>query len=235
MIENTEKKTGFLHWFDNFWYHYKWHSIVAIFLVFTITVCSVQMCTKDNPDAYIMYAGNTVISKTNGEGGISPFQTATASLKKHAEDYNGDGEVYVAFNSLYILNEEEIKAIEDEGDYDIDRTYIQNNHNELTQMLSYGDYFIFILSTDLYLEFSAASELPLFTPLANYASSDSLSYAADDAVYLNSTKLATEPVFCDLPSDTVVCFRVRSEVALFKGNDAQYQNSEKILRDILSK
>ena len=235
MNENTEKKTGFLAWFDNFWYHYKWHSIVALFLVFTIVICTFQMCTKDNPDAYVMYAGNTVISKTNGEGGISPHQIATSSLKKHAEDYNGDGEIYLAFNSLYILNEDEIKEIEDEGDYDIDRTYIQSNHNELTQMLSYGDYFVFILSTDLYREFSASSELPLFSPLASYASSDSLSYLAPDAVYLSSTKLGSEPVFSDLPSDTVVCFRIRSEVALFKGNDAQYQNSEKLLREILSK
>ena len=235
MNENTEKKTGFLLWLDNFWYHYKWHSIVALFLVFTITICSVQMCTKDNPDVYVMYAGNTVISKTNGEGGISPFQTATSSLKKHAEDYNGDGEVYLAFNSLYILNEDEIKAIEEKGDYDLDRTYIQSNYSELTQMLSYGDYFIFILSTDLYLDFKNSSDLPLFSPLGQYASSDSLSYAGDDAVYLNSTKLAAAPIFSDLPADTVVCFRIRSEVSLFRGDEAQYQSSEKLLRQILSK
>ena len=234
MNENTEKKTGFLAWFDNFWYHYKWHSIVAIFLVFTIVICTVQTCTKDNPDVYVMYAGNTVISKTNGDGGISPFQTATSSLKKYTEDYNDDGEIYLAFNSLYILNESEIKEIEKEGDHDIDRTYIKSNHNELTQMLSYGDYFVFILSTDLYREFSASSELPLFTPLAPYASSQELQYLDENAVYLSSTKLGSEPVFSDLPSDTVVCFRIRSEVALFKGNDAQYQNSEKLLRQILS-
>ena len=28
---------------ENFWYHYKWHSIVALFLVITLVICALQL------------------------------------------------------------------------------------------------------------------------------------------------------------------------------------------------
>ena len=31
---------------SNFWYYYKWHTIVALFIVFVVTVCTLQTCSK---------------------------------------------------------------------------------------------------------------------------------------------------------------------------------------------
>ena len=53
---------------ENFFYHYKWHTLIALFLIFTITVCTLQTCQKSSYDAYIMYAGGTNISSTPKEG-----------------------------------------------------------------------------------------------------------------------------------------------------------------------
>ena len=36
---------------QNFIYHYKWHTVVALFLVVTIIICSLQFCTKEEYDA----------------------------------------------------------------------------------------------------------------------------------------------------------------------------------------
>ena len=61
---DEKQKTGdislrspFLKKLDNFFYHYKWHSIVALFLVVVLTVTLVQACSKETFDVEVMYAG----------------------------------------------------------------------------------------------------------------------------------------------------------------------------------
>ena len=65
---------------ENFFYHYKWHTIVALFLIVTITICSVQMCSKDSYDVYVMYAGNRDIKSMKNEGDVSEFSKVYKSL-----------------------------------------------------------------------------------------------------------------------------------------------------------
>ena len=57
------KKAGF---FENFWYHYKFHTIAVVFAVFVLTVGILQLVGKTNPDIYIMYAGEKFYENTNG-------------------------------------------------------------------------------------------------------------------------------------------------------------------------
>ena len=62
---NNEKKpqgelhlrSPFLKKLDNFFYHYKWHTVAALFLAIVIIVCSLQTCSKESYDVEIMYAG----------------------------------------------------------------------------------------------------------------------------------------------------------------------------------
>ena len=85
----TEAKIG------NFFYHYKWHTIIGLFLVFVFVICSLQFCSRESYDVHVMYAGPK---------GLVSAQThaAAVSLEGIARDYNGDGEVKVSFNTLYI-------------------------------------------------------------------------------------------------------------------------------------
>ena len=46
------KKASF---FENFWYHYKFHTIAALFGIFVLVVGILQLTGKTNPDIYIMY------------------------------------------------------------------------------------------------------------------------------------------------------------------------------------
>ncbi|MBR5314827.1 MAG: hypothetical protein IKU45_05400, partial [Clostridia bacterium] len=48
-----------LKWLDNFWYHYKWHVIIGLFVIVFLVVAIGQMIDKDKVDAYVMYAGPT--------------------------------------------------------------------------------------------------------------------------------------------------------------------------------
>ena len=92
---------------ENFWYHYKWHSLVALFLVFTILVCSLQMCEKNNYDIYITYAGGKEISRTVEGGDVSEYASFVSTLASLGCDYDGDGVSSVSFSSLFILSDDE--------------------------------------------------------------------------------------------------------------------------------
>ena len=106
-------KGKFGTWLENFLYHYKWHTIVALFLIVTITICSVQMCSKDSYDVYVMYAGSRDIKSMKNEGDVSEFSKVYKSLTEVTEDFDGNGENMPSLEALYMLSSEEIKKIEE--------------------------------------------------------------------------------------------------------------------------
>ena len=58
-----EEKQSFSKWLDNFWYHYKWHTIAVIFVLAVAIVCTVQLVNRSDYDAVIAYAGSKNVSK----------------------------------------------------------------------------------------------------------------------------------------------------------------------------
>ena len=66
----------------NFWYHYKWHSVVALVVVIALLVCTLQLCKKESYDTYILYAGSKSIGRTGEGGGDAEIETVTSSLEK---------------------------------------------------------------------------------------------------------------------------------------------------------
>jgi hypothetical protein len=86
---------------QNFIYHYKWHTVVALLLVVAILVCSFQFCAKEEYDAYILYAGSKNIGRTAEDGDVAEIATVISSLKRITGDFdeNGDWKDYEAFDS----------------------------------------------------------------------------------------------------------------------------------------
>lgn len=79
---------------DNFWYHYKWAVIAAVFGIIVVTVLVVQVATKTRPDY-------TVCMVTQQELSLSATNRLQAEFAAVGEDRNGDGEVVV---KLQVLN-----------------------------------------------------------------------------------------------------------------------------------
>lgn len=216
----------------NFWYYYKWHTVALLFLVFAITVCSLQMCSSTVPDAYVMYAGGKSFAVKSEDNDVAPHLAALSSLKRFCEDYNGDGEVIVELETYYIPTGAQIAEIENAGGF-VDTVYVNNNKSDFGEMLMYGDYLILIMSEELFLEHYTLASANPFAPLSQYASGDGPVYLNDYAIYLNSTALGKTPEFSDLPSDTVIAFRVYSEVPLFRPDKETYSRCERMLENIL--
>ena len=113
MNERDEKITGgdivlpqskIGKFFDNLWYHYKWHIIIIGFFVTVFTICFVQCTTTERPDILITYAGGYHL---NGEEKHEIDKLLT-SLMKGKDDEEA---MSVAINPYAINSEEELKKL----------------------------------------------------------------------------------------------------------------------------
>lgn len=224
--------------FENFWYHYKWHTIVAVFVIFVVAICSFQMCSKEKYDSYIIYAGPKQIKKTSETGDIPPYSTFCSSLGKVCLDFDENGTVSVAFKDLFMLSDAEIKEIESLQGYEVNYNVITENNQIFRDLMANSDYYVCLLSDDLYNTYKTLDGVELFVPLAAYANEDNgLVYKDECAVYLSSTGFYSLPGICDLPDDTVLCLRKITPLGShFNKSDSEkhFKRSEEIVSNILS-
>lgn len=236
----VKMKSPVIAWFDNFWYHYKWQSIIALFLVLVVIVCSVQMCSKESYDTYIMYAGHKNILHTSKDGDIPEYNVILSSLKRVSADYDGDGKVTPAFSNLFVMSEEmkqQIQAELKDGET-VNEALLSTDKKTLTDRIMYSEYYVCLLSREVYEEYRVISDLPMFAPLAPYTSEGSeYEWAGEDAIYLRSTDFYELAGICDLPEDTVVVLRMKSEMSsVFGGdkNNEMFARAEEVVRNILA-
>lgn len=85
--ENRVKPKGFKAIVENFWYHYKFHTIVFVIVLVTLAVSITQCATKTDYDYKIVVATRSVTLST------FQLQAMTEELNRYGEDLNGDGEV----------------------------------------------------------------------------------------------------------------------------------------------
>lgn len=73
---------------DNYWYYYKWYTVIGIFVVIVMSVIGYQMVTKTVYDNGIVVAGNVPSTLAD----VDAFRNDILPLYK---DTNGDGEVNI--------------------------------------------------------------------------------------------------------------------------------------------
>jgi len=88
--------------------HYKWHILIALFFTVVITVMTVQMCTRDEHDISVMYAGPAVITDSQNAA-------IESALGKLVKDNDGDGKVEALLYDLVIMSDTELSAAYDKG------------------------------------------------------------------------------------------------------------------------
>ena len=228
-------KTPLLSWLENFWYHYKWYTIVGAFLVFAFVVLSLQMCSKTSFDAHIIYAGNHEIKRVSDDGDTSPYNKMLGELKLAVGDTDGDGTVNIDLRDLFVVNDAEAEELVGSLDgYEINENLVKEDSETLYQLMLMSDYYVCFLSERLYTEYSAQYS-GLFEPIAKYAAEDGeYVYLDECAIYLNSVgDFATMPEISRLPSDTVICLRSLSEMSEMRYKDT-FKEAEDIVRNILA-
>ena len=100
---------------ENFWYYYKWHTIVGVFLVFVAVVLLLQTCGKVKTDAYILYAGPHDVSRVAQNGDISEYESILSTFKRVCKDQDGDGLTTIALLDLLVVNQSEANRLLEEN------------------------------------------------------------------------------------------------------------------------
>ena len=226
---------------ENFWYHYKWHTIISAFVVTIILICSFQMCTRTVYDVHILYAGDFKLLKTSADGDIAPYLGTVSSFERVCDDFDESGSAEVNLLDLFVMTPEQISefyASGDSSDKEINEIQIRDNTKALETSLLMSNYYVCFLSKELFLKYDELHGGAIFSELEAYTDADGeYEYASSRGIYLSSLDFYEMAYICNLPGDTVVCLRKLSEVSnTFGGSNAEedFRRSEELLRSILS-
>ena len=136
MKEETRKKI------DNFWYYYKIHVLVVVFILFVAGVFIKDIVTKVDYDYSVAFVTEEMMTDEE----ISSIQSV---LEKEAEDSNGDGEIHVEVQNYTIP----------QGD-SADPQLVAAGQTKLTVDIQDGTSMIFFLSPGCYESYKDSGVLP---------------------------------------------------------------------------
>ena len=218
---------------ENFWYHYKWHTIAAVFALFVIIVCTVQCASNTKYDIQILYAGDHVFSR-NAIDGTYPVMSST--LADFADDYDKNGETNVTFLDLCAVNKDEYDKMQNAPPL----TRVQQDTTTLKQNMDSSQYYICFLSERLFRQYSEGENNEgRFAKIAGYAADGhEYDYVSEYGIRLSSLDIKDLPGFAGLDAEnTIVCIRnVDVTSMIFRKSESQklFKNSEAMLRELLS-
>ncbi len=218
-----------IKWLENYWYHYKWHTLIVLFFAVTLIIVTVQMINKDNPDVMLLYAGPATI---NADQRAEMEHAVELVMGK---DHNGDGEKDAMLNSIELLTDAQVEAArkeyQDRGEeFLFNGAVMAQNRETFTRDIFMGQQSICLLDPYWY---ELVRENDGFLEL-----SEVLGYTPDGAVdgycvRLRDTGFGSYfTAFHILPEDTVICFR-RESYSKNEAVEEQYTVSKQIFRDIM--
>ncbi len=209
----------FLKWLDNYWYHYKWHTIIVSFFIIIGLISIVQLFNRTSYDAYIMYVGDETIPDTQ-------YQDILDSLKKVSKDYNGDKEQNINFSKMSFISDEEHEMAST-----VNASTVQYLSNMVVQ-----PYYIYLMSPVVY---DTYKDSGIFVPISELVQGLPADWYYDDtAIYFDKTDFANSFAGVnDLGEDTLLVLKIvpySSSKSVTKAEKTAYENHLDILKNILS-
>lgn len=220
-------------WLSNYWYHYKWTTIVVAFFVTVFAIGIYQMASKDDYDTQIVYAGPALLMQEDQIQGINEAFKAILP-----EDYNNDGQKTLVIHDFTILSDrqyaQKVEEAEEAGEGGIafDPSTRNNYISNIMTLYSTGQSSISLLDPYVYNIFIMQDA---YVPLEEVLG-EKPAYALDDySVRLSDTPFGQYFAALDiLPEDTVLCFRKASELSTSDKTRAQYEFDRKLFCAIFS-
>ncbi len=241
-----EREHGKLYrWFDNFWYHHKWATIATLFILVVITVCTFQMCTREETgDITVVTAGP--YGFMTDEAKLTNLKNCLATYL--ASDHNGNGVKDVSVYSFTVYSESEAKEFEAQTDengnllgYSVDRYQNTKEYSSFSQYIQTGDAAVFFLSPWLASELvGTGSVLVNFSELLGYTPENGVVLEREDGstvcygIALKETALWREngAIRGALPEDTVICLMAPGLLGNNKDSEI-YNRSVAFIKEII--
>lgn len=226
-MEDNKTQMTFIQKIENYWYHYKWHTLFGIFAVILVAVCVVQCSSKTEPDAMIMYAGKLPEQLTPSKD--SRDKTLEADVLK--EDYNKDGEKRIEVFQLIL------PIVEIDGNFDHADKVAQTNLSERQRMhteVANGTSVIYMLHPLLYEEVKAMGVLrPLSEVLDEVPE-----YAMDEyGIPISELHAYKRTNLRYYQKDTIICIRKErtSGAGMIRADDPEfYANNVSFFKDLMN-
>ena len=221
----------FLKWLDNYWYHYKWRTLIALFFVATFLICTVQLLTRGSYDAYVMYSGPNVFSSEQEAALID-------ALKNISGDYDKNGSKELCLTKMIVMSDDELsearRKAESDGstlayNFEARRKTIEQFNLEIMT----GNSYLCFLSEYMYEQCEGAQR---FVPLSELLGERPSAAYDDYAVSVDQTEFGqyfSEALSC-MGEGTLVCLRKISVTdASSKKACAEYENYKNMFRNII--
>lgn len=190
-------ESRFAVWFENFWYHYKWRTIGALFLAFVLTVCVTQCVRKEKIDVVVMYAGPYLYS---GNEMLVVKDELNAVMPS---DFNGDGERITGLVTYQIMTEEQLLDYKKQVEGGVDPSYFTTQASNCSSYLMTGECAILLVDESLFSSLRDADRLRRLEEMF-----PSLPSSAIDAYGIDFTQTAlakNSEQLGKLPEGTVLC------------------------------
>ena len=232
-IADTEisKKGKFLRWLDNYWYHYKWHTIIVGVAVIILAVCLWQTSSTKKHDTVIVYAGPMCLTTNE----TIQLQEALSGILPSDRDENG--EKSAAMSMYHIYSKEQIELVEAQTDSTgkmlnpIDRTRNANQFEAYNTYCQTGQSPVCLLDPYLY------EQIPeeYVYPLSKIFGDDIPKGAIDEySIRLGDTDLYRDfSIVRRLPADTVICLRSPLRGLGQKLDDEKYQYEMEVFKALV--
>ena len=204
----STEQNKFVSWLDNYWYHYKWPTIVAIFFVLVFTISIVQSCSTERNDIIVTYAGGAYLEDSDR----ASIETVLSSSLP--EGFSGQDSPKSGFSSYFVLTKEQILELQEETDFNGDKknpqinsSFIASEQQTFINQLQTGQNSILLLDIELYkslfLKDGKSDQLmslnDIFGNVPNGAVDDYCISLYETDMFKNYRGLRS------LPEDTVIC------------------------------
>lgn len=226
------EQSPLLKWLDNYWYHYKWPTILVAFFAVVLIVVVVQIIERPRYDINLVCGGTYRMN-------ASEHVAYEAAVEKFIpEDYDGNGEksaniiIYEIFSDgEYLEAKSEAEANSEE--FAINPKYNADEQQHFSQYTMTGEGYVCLLSEHLYKQLVTGQRL---RPVADVYGEEPLPAGVTEdgfGIYIKDTHFYQyTPAVQAMPDDMILCILRKSELKNSPSDLEKYARYEAFFRSI---
>ncbi len=232
-FEPDDGRSPFRRKFDNFWYHYKWHTIAILCVVLILAITVPQCLFRQTYDTYILYAG----PMTNCGSGEVMGQVQSSLVGLGMPDYNRDGNRSVMYRPILLFTQEQLDNMDEDEKNMTLPLFLSENRSLFSNELMAGECYICLLDPAIFEDLKEDGWIVNMNEILSPEEIPANDYG-DYGVTLSQTDFGRYFVgFNAMPKDTVLCFRymaLTADMADKEATSEKRQNAIDLFRRMLS-
>ncbi|MBE6585777.1 MAG: hypothetical protein E7645_04525 [Ruminococcaceae bacterium] len=226
------EQSPLMKWLDNYWYHYKWPTIITAFFALVLIIVVVQIIDRPKYDINLVCGGTY---RMNASEHVAYEEAIEKFIPK---DYDGNGEksaniiVYEIFSDGEYL-EAKSQAEANSEEFAINPKYNADELQSFSQYTMTGEGYVFLISEYLYNQLvsgqrlRSVAELYGEDPLPEGITADGYGIYIKDTHFYRYT-----PAVQAMPDDMILCILRKSDLKNGAKDLEKYHRYEEFFKSI---